>query len=588
MKKLISMILSVLMILSMSATAYAAPTAADISQSVNIVTDNATLTAVQTVTLGGVEIEEAKDKLVNLRIWQSGKTAADYTPGVNELEVFAVLLQTSADENGTFEFEFPFSEPAATYMADIKIEGQPIIANIAISTANVTAINDFLAKINNATQLASMTTADFAPVIADPSYYGVDLTSFNDLSPANQNAVLTAAINLFKANNAASIKNTTDVVSSALAENTLIKIFEQTNDATILNRAFTTYSALVDITAQTSIKALYDGFDAAGKNSVLIAMGNKTYADVASIVNTFKETIFLKAIKDTTYSTDIATVIDNSLDYIAFATENELTAKNSYIGNSAVKTFICDQINIIKASLGNLAAFKTAFVNAAYAYVPPTQGGGSSGGGYGGGGASSNVSIGSSLLPSETPISIISAFNDMSGHWASPAVSYLAGLRIVSGRGDNKFYPSNQVTRAEYVKMVVEAYGLYDSHATADFIDVTPDQWYYQYIASMVKKGYVLGNEEGTFNPNALISRQDMAVILYRVLQGQNLVKVINTLEVMFDDFEDVSPYAQNCVSYMSNMKLINGADGKYRPHDSSTRAEAAQIIYNALMEVGN
>ena len=98
MKKIISMILSVLMIFSVSVTAYAVPTAADISASANIVTNNETLTAVQTVTIGGTEIEEAKGKTVNLRMWKSGKTIADYepgTPGKTELDVFAAILQTS-------------------------------------------------------------------------------------------------------------------------------------------------------------------------------------------------------------------------------------------------------------------------------------------------------------------------------------------------------------------------------------------------------------------------------------------------------------------------------------------------------------
>ncbi len=592
MKKIISMILSVLMIFSVSVTAYAAPTAADISASANIVTNNETLTAVQTVTIGGTEIEEAKGKTVNLRMWKSGKTIADYepgTPGKTELDVFAAILQTSANEDGTFKFEFPFSEDAATYMADIKIEGQPIISNIAVSTADVNAINTFLTKINNSTQLAAMTVADFNPVIAAPSYYGIDLTSFNDLLPENKTAVLNASINVFKTNNAANKKNTTEVVASALAENTLVKIFAQTSDATILNRAISTYSTLVNLNDATGIKTIYDGFDANGKNAAVSAIGTKTYINSAAIKDALKESIFLKAIKETTYSTEITTIINGNIDYFNFTSETELAAKNAYTSNSAIKTFVCDSINLSKGSLNTIAEFKTAFVNAVNEYVPPTQGGsgGSSGGGFGGG-SSSSVSIGSSLLPSQEPVSTVAVFTDMTGHWASPAVSYLASKRIVSGRGDNMFYPSNQVTRAEFVKMIVEAYGLFENHATADFSDVAPDQWYYPYVASMVKKGYVLGNDAGTFNPDALISRQDMAAILYRTLQGQNLVKVINTLEIKFDDFSEVSPYAQNSVSYLSNMKLINGSDGKYRPHDSSTRAEAAQIIYNALMGVGN
>ena len=604
MKKIISMILSVLILLGMVTVTNAAvtTTASDITIVPSSKISDDGLSVEQTIVINGTVKTDSpeKDKFVNLRIWQPGQSS--YTPG-NELTAFAVLLQTKADENGAFKFEFPFSYPVNTYEVDIKVEGQAIIDTLTVTTADITPVNTFLTKINNigdlntiSANLESANTSDFDSLVNNESYYdNADVSVYTDLASAGKLAALKAMVADFKAtvnDGDASTKNTTAAVRQALDKNTAIAIFSSTNDAATLKKAYNLYSSaynkLFDLSSAPGIKALYDGFTEDNKGVVLSAIGNKPYTGIQSVIDAFKENIFLKALKDTTYTTDIATVIDNNIDdYLNLVAGEELSAKNSYKSDSAVKTFVCDIINTQKTSLTTISDFKTAFVNGVNAYVPPTQGGDNFGGG-GGGGASSSVNVGTSLLPSNSATPIVASFSDMTDHWASSAVYYLAGKRIVSGRGDNQFYPSDSVTRAEYVKMVVEAYGLYDSNATADFTDVTPDQWYYKYIASMVKKGYVLGSEAGTFNPNALISRQDMAVILYRVLQGENLVKVINTLEVKFDDFNDVSPYAQNCVSYMSNMKLINGSDGKYRPHDSSTRAEAAQIVYNALMGVGN
>ncbi len=611
MKKLISMILSVLIVLGMTTSAYAKETqVSDIEYEISTQESADGASLIQTIIISGKNADP--NKLVSLRILHDGKAISDYT-GSNALDVFAVLKQTVADESGNFEFRFPFSEPIATqipdgvtpavpcYRADINYKGSSI-ATIGIETSDIAPFNEFLTKINRGTGIDAISVnlnandkSDFDTVVNNSNHYdGAKISVYNDLSDANKVLVLKEMLADFKAivdDGDAATKNTTTTVREALDKYTAIKIFNQTNDAVILKKAYDLYSDslynnLFDLSSSPGIEALYGEFDDTEKDAVLTAVGGKTYNDIQSIIDALKETIFLKAIKGTTYSTDVATIIDNNMAYLDFTTDAELAAKNSYNNNDAVKSFVCDMINTLKSTISNKDGFKEEFVKAVGAYVPPSQSGSTGNGGYSGGGGSSSISVGSSLVETTAPVATMPTYSDMSGHWAMDAVSYLTGLRIVSGRGDNTFDPESPVTRAEYVKMIVEAYGLYNGRATADFVDVTPDQWHYKYIASMVEKGYLLGDATGAFNPDALISRQDMAVILYRVLQGSFKVELINTLELVFDDFDDVSPYAQNSVAYLSNMKLINGSEGMFRPHANSTRAEAAQIVFNALMEV--
>ena len=105
MKKLISLALSVLLVFSMTAVAYAAPTADDISYTIKMGTDSAG-NATQTISVKGL-YEGAAGKFVTLRIWKDGMGVADYDedPSAREydIDLFAVLLQTMADKNGNFK-----------------------------------------------------------------------------------------------------------------------------------------------------------------------------------------------------------------------------------------------------------------------------------------------------------------------------------------------------------------------------------------------------------------------------------------------------------------------------------------------------
>ena len=164
--------------------------------------------------------------------------------------------------------------------------------------------------------------------------------------------------------------------------------------------------------------------------------------------------------------------------------------------------------------------------------------------------------------------------------WAEKSILTLYEKNIVKGDGTN-FYPNNKVTRAEFLKMVVLFFNLEKEDATLNFYDVNENDWYYDYVLTAYSNGVVNGVNDKEFNPDGFITRQDMAVIFYRAAICAG--KTFDGGDMAFLDKNDVADYAKEAVAALSKMGIVNGYDNKFYPSDSTTRAQAAQILYNML-----
>ena len=165
--------------------------------------------------------------------------------------------------------------------------------------------------------------------------------------------------------------------------------------------------------------------------------------------------------------------------------------------------------------------------------------------------------------------------------WAKTYIEALAAREIVAGIGNNKFNPNGNVTRAEFIQMLVKAFELTDSTATTTFKDVKEGAWYYNSIATAQKLGIVKGKTDGNFGVTDLISRQDMAVMLYNTAKVAKIsLESKNVTE--FTDKADISAYAMEAVESVQKAGIVSGiGNGMYAPKNISTRAEAAKIIYS-------
>lgn len=158
--------------------------------------------------------------------------------------------------------------------------------------------------------------------------------------------------------------------------------------------------------------------------------------------------------------------------------------------------------------------------------------------------------------------------------WAKESINKLYEAGIVSGTDEESFTPSANVTRAEFVVMLARAAGLEPETSDGIFADVTADKWYAPYVNAAVNAGYVSGVSETEFAPDSCITRQDLAVIAVRVLDGKLEDKTVEPT-----DISEAADYAAYAVKLLCGNGLISGyEDGSFRPYNNATRAETAVI----------
>ena len=198
--------------------------------------------------------------------------------------------------------------------------------------------------------------------------------------------------------------------------------------------------------------------------------------------------------------------------------------------------------------------------------------------GFGGGGGTP-TKITSDVVPPKPVVTADDVFTDMANHgWAKEAVLYLAKRNIINGVSDGKFEPAGLVTREQFAKMAVLASGIYNENASADFEDVDMTSWYAVYVASAKKKGLIDGISETEFGVGRNITRQDMAVIIYRALTESKYTFTSDRKD--FADMENAADYATEAIAVLGAEGIINGYDDNtFKPTQFVTRAEAAVLI---------
>ncbi len=166
--------------------------------------------------------------------------------------------------------------------------------------------------------------------------------------------------------------------------------------------------------------------------------------------------------------------------------------------------------------------------------------------------------------------------------WSKEIVEYLAGKGIAVAKEGNNFDPNAKITRAEFLDMLMKIAQLNGDVQKMPFTDVTADDWYATSVAAAYENKIVSGTSETTFSPNAPITRQDMAVMISKVMMADGYT-MGNVSELSrFNDGSSVASYAKAGVSLVSRENVVNGTpEGNFNPAANTTRAEAAAMIYN-------
>jgi len=170
-------------------------------------------------------------------------------------------------------------------------------------------------------------------------------------------------------------------------------------------------------------------------------------------------------------------------------------------------------------------------------------------------------------------------FTDIDGHWAEESIIELETYKVIEGYGDNTFRPDFGITRAEFTKMMVVALGLEVTEATENIYLDTKDHWSRDYVAVATKAGIVNGIGEDMFAPDVIISREQMAAIIWRIAGEPEAAN-----DSTYKDKATVEPYAQTAVEYVTdNGYMIGFTDGTFRPAEFTNRAQAATVILRLI-----
>lgn len=166
-------------------------------------------------------------------------------------------------------------------------------------------------------------------------------------------------------------------------------------------------------------------------------------------------------------------------------------------------------------------------------------------------------------------------FLDIKTHWAVQYIEALRTLGVVSGKTATSFAPDAPITRAEVVKIAVNAFKIaVDANAVSPFGDVSKDDWSRTYIAAAKKAGFIGGYPDGTFKPNDYVNRVE-ALKMLLAAAGKN---VTGAPISNFPDVAQAAWYAQY-VNWAADEGLVKGyADGKFGIDFNMTRAEFSKI----------
>lgn len=472
--------------------------------------------------------------------------------------------QTTVGERGKYEFKFKVGNiPTGEYTVRISKTNAKTADDVVVEKLVYSNPNDYktaveaLNKATNVTELKNI-------IDTYSMALGIDLSNETD-----SDAVLTIMLNSVKAeklksDDAKSVQNCFNL-SKLVAELNSSKTENINNKITVLDLS----------------KCGLDGYYTKSyvnedvQKNLTSRVSGKNFDSIPKLYKSLCEQFVLAVVEKSGSNSAIKEVIDGFSEEIGasvsgFSERNlsELSGQN-YNDYSALKSAID---NIKSSNSGS-----------------PSSSGGNRGGGSGGsiGGTKTYPTVVPDTDNKDIELNYY-VFDDLDGvEWAREPICKLAEMGVLRGKEYRLFYPNDNITREEFVKMLTVAYKLNIENKTAKFTDVNADDWFMPYVAAALENGIVNGVSDDMFGTGQNITRQDLAVMAYNAALKNGVE--FNTEGVQkFSDDDKISDYAKTAVYALKSQDIVNGIDGKnFAPQDTATRAEAAKILY-ALISLSN
>lgn len=200
----------------------------------------------------------------------------------------------------------------------------------------------------------------------------------------------------------------------------------------------------------------------------------------------------------------------------------------------------------------------------------------STGGGGGGGGTTPPPSTGGG--GGTTPTTPVSKLNDIANNWSKDFILRLELKGIINGYADGTFKPDNNITRGEFIKMLVLSAGLTPSNdytVLKGFKDYDKMlDWVKPFAAAALNAKLITGYSDKTLKLEVKINRSEVAVFVANALSGSEQA------QLAFKDNAKIPSWSRVAIAKLISNGLINGyPDGNYKPLNFITRAEVAKIL---------
>lgn len=171
------------------------------------------------------------------------------------------------------------------------------------------------------------------------------------------------------------------------------------------------------------------------------------------------------------------------------------------------------------------------------------------------------------------------SLKDIADHWAMSRINDLVARGAIKGYPDGTFQPDASITRAEFTTVVVKAFNLTSPNGQALAFTDTSEHWARDYIATATAAGIVGGYNDSIFGPNDPITREQMAAIVVKAAR-----LTLATEATQFADSGSIAAWAGSAVATAVHHQIIKGyPDNTFKPGGKATRAEASAVIVNAL-----
>ncbi len=181
-------------------------------------------------------------------------------------------------------------------------------------------------------------------------------------------------------------------------------------------------------------------------------------------------------------------------------------------------------------------------------------------------------------------------FNDVQGHWAQPCIERLAQQRIINGYPDGSFKPNALVTRAEFAAMLDTAFpDVTEVRTGGKFADVPTNYWASQAIRKAYQKGFVAGYPGGVFNPTQNIPRVQALVSLSSGLKYVPTQPALETLNGAFTDIAAIPEYSRSAIAAATEKQLVVNYPNvrTLNPNQLASRADVAAFLCQASGTTG-